>query len=114
MHNLALKESKWSTRAWTLQEAELSHSQIVLGQDLVYSRCPENFWCEDIVSKAPSIASKDFQRAGGTSHHWYDPQALERSTTLISHSKWPGIFVMYARIVESYTARDMTHPMDTL
>jgi hypothetical protein len=43
-----LSKSTWSTRAWTFQEERLSKRKLVFIDGLVYYKCAEDTWCEDI------------------------------------------------------------------
>ena len=76
-----------------------------------------------MVSKLPSVASKDTERRvpGIASGYFerpgerrYDPEALERRMSLSTHSSWSFTFDTYARIVQSYPAVDARHAKDIL
>ena len=106
-----LKKSTWNTRAWTLQEAELSHSSVVTTKHQVYFRCAQEVLCEDFVGE---VAEKGYKEMDRSDERWVNSLASERRLVPAEGYEWPLSFEMYARIVESYTARTMTYPTDIL
>ena len=109
--NQTLERSTWNTRAWTMQEAELSHTSIIFADDQVHFRCATDVAHEDIVSEIPDLALKEIEH---TKEKWFNSQAIERRLSPADNWDWPLTFDMYARIVRSYTARNMTFPTDIL
>ncbi|MCJ1275526.1 hypothetical protein MMC21_003329 [Puttea exsequens] len=107
----ALDNCKWATRAWTLQETELSHCAILFGKHQVYFRCQEVILQEDLVAEKSSDAIKE---AKPPDINWKNPRELERTQRPSNDNQWPQTWEMYAEIVENYTARNMTFPTDIL
>ncbi|KAL8669639.1 MAG: hypothetical protein Q9168_005782 [Polycauliona sp. 1 TL-2023] len=98
----AINPSVWNKRAWTMQEAELSHACIIFGKDQVTFRCAQEVFYEDIVTEPTT-----------KSYKLHSPCMEGRKEAPVT-SEWPGAFKMYTRIVESYTDRAMTYPTDVL
>ena len=109
--NQFLENCTWNTRAWTLQEAELSHSLVIFTKAQVYFRCAQDVFQEDVVSEIPQQALK---QSTESKRVWHNPQALERRQRPAIDTPWPQTFVMYATAVESYTRRAMTFPEDVI
>ena len=99
----------WKTRAWTLQEAELSLATIFFARDQVRFQCPQDVFSEDIVAEIPNSTLDRIK--GSELENWrnaYLPYGREFS------DYWPNPFLHYARIVESYSRRKMTFSTDIL
>ena len=94
-----------------MQEAELSHTLIVFGNDHVHFRCATDVTHEDTVSEIPALTLKEIE---STKETWFNSQAIERRLSPADNRDCPLTFEMYARIVESYTARNMKFPTDIL
>lgn len=107
----AIRHSAWDTRAWTLQEAELSHACVIFGGDQVTFRCAQEIFCEDFVTEATAEGYKEMAATGQT---WLNSQTEHRKSAPTQDEDWPLTFETYGRIVESYTNRAMTYPSDVL
>ncbi|KAI4126331.1 MAG: hypothetical protein LQ338_003808 [Usnochroma carphineum] len=107
----AINRSVWDTRAWTLQESELSHSAIIFGKDQVTFRCAQEVFCEDFVAETRGEVLPEIWAIDQT---WLSSLAAECKIVPIQDRDWPQTFDMYGRIVESYTNRTMTYPTDIL
>ncbi|KAL8798106.1 MAG: hypothetical protein Q9182_006957 [Xanthomendoza sp. 2 TL-2023] len=103
--------SKWNTRAWTMQEAELSHASVIFGKDQVMFRCAQEVFKEDFVAE---VTGEGYRQMQSTGPAWQNSQATERRVAPAEDKDWPMTFEMYARLVESYTLRAMTYPTDIL
>ncbi|KAL8691193.1 MAG: hypothetical protein Q9224_004232 [Gallowayella concinna] len=103
--------SRWNTRAWTMQEAELSHASLIFGKDQVMFRCAQEVFKEDFVAE---VTGEGYRQMQSTSQPWQNSQASERRVAPAEDKDWPMTFEMYARLVESYTLRAMTYPTDIL
>ena len=103
--------SVWATRAWTMQEAELSHASIIFGRDQVIFRCAQEVFREDFVAEITGQGYRDMET---THREWLNSQALERRVVPAEDKDWPMTFEMYSDLVESYTQRAMTYPTDIL
>ena len=99
----------WRTRAWTLQEAELSLATIYFARDQVRFQCPQDVFSEDLVAEIPDSTLDKIERSELES--WSNvhlPYGRDFS------DDWPRPFLHYARIVESYSSRKMTFSTDIL
>ncbi|KAL8849140.1 MAG: hypothetical protein Q9221_005863 [Calogaya cf. arnoldii] len=95
--------------AWTMQEGELSHACVVFGKDQVTFRYAQDVFYEDLVTEATKKGYKEMEVTGYSSL-----QSQHRKKVPVGFEDWPLTFEMYARIVESYTDRNMTYPTDIL
>ncbi|KAL8709262.1 MAG: hypothetical protein Q9220_006005 [cf. Caloplaca sp. 1 TL-2023] len=107
----SLSNSKWSTRAWTLQESVLSHASIEFGKNQVIFRCASEVFREDFVAE---VTKEGFGDMNSTGRKWTNSQAWERRVVPTEDRDWPMTFNMYAELVEGYTGRAMTYPTDIL
>ena len=48
-----MDKCKWNTRAWTFQEAELSHNAIIFTEHQVFYRCSQDIFQEDVFTEEP-------------------------------------------------------------
>ncbi|KAL8850813.1 MAG: hypothetical protein Q9221_004227 [Calogaya cf. arnoldii] len=103
--------SVWATRAWTMQEVELSHASIFFGRDQVIFRCAQEVFREDFVAE---ITGQGYRDIGITHPKWLNSQALERRAVPVEDKDWPITFEWYSTLVENYTQRAMTYPTDIL
>ena len=69
-----LEKSTWDTRAWTMQEAELSHTLVIFGNDQFHFRCATDVVHEDTVSEIPALTLKEIE---STEETWFNSQAIE-------------------------------------
>ncbi|KAL8914137.1 MAG: hypothetical protein Q9172_007147 [Xanthocarpia lactea] len=103
--------SVWNTRAWTMQEAELSHASLIFGRHQAIFRCAQEIFREDFVAE---ITGTGYSEIEATQREWQNSQAFERRLAPSENRDWPMTFDMYARLVESYIQRAMTYPTDVL
>ncbi|KAL8655847.1 MAG: hypothetical protein Q9226_002876, partial [Calogaya cf. arnoldii] len=103
--------SVWATRAWTMQEVELSHASIFFGRDQVIFRCAQEVFREDFVAEITGQGYRDIEI---THPKWLNSQALERRAVPVEDKDWPITFEWYSTLVENYTQRAMTYPTDIL
>ena len=103
--------SAWNTRAWTLQESELSHGVLIFGKDQVTFRCAQAVFYEDFVAECEEVA---FPEMWATDQKWQSSLTPECKIAPAKNREWPRTFDMYGRIVETYTKRAMTFPSDVL
>ncbi|KAL8730660.1 MAG: hypothetical protein Q9166_003973 [cf. Caloplaca sp. 2 TL-2023] len=103
--------STWNTRAWAMQEAELSHSSLIFGKAQVMFRCAQEVFREDFFGE---ITSEGYREIEATRHDWNNSQALERRIVATEDKDWPMTFEMYARLVQSSMQRSMSYPTDIL
>lgn len=92
--------SKWSHRAWTLQELALSHRSLIFTDEQVFWACHQGYFCEESHFEVPGFRVEHFN----TSVHWLIPQGLG--------SPGRDTWNQYARLVNDYTRRDITYDGD--
>jgi Heterokaryon incompatibility protein (HET) len=95
----AIENSKWWTRAWTLQEAVLSTRRLYFTQDQVYFECRQGHRCEVIKYKSNFIQRENDGGPWGLGGVPPDP-----GTTIEN----------LQNIIRTYFQRDMTYPTDTI
>jgi hypothetical protein len=105
----SMNTSKWTTRAWTLQENFLSRRLLMFTPEQVYFQCHSALWLEDvclegIAENAIVGLADDFtnQCLGKYKLYFKSPLLQRRS------------FDVYASLVEDFTARSLTYQSDTL
>lgn len=99
----------WRTRAWTLQEAELSLTTIFFARDQIRFQCAQDVFSEDLVAEIPdSTLDKIKDKELATWRNACFPYGRDFS------EDWPASFLHYARIVESYSSRKMAFSTDIL
>ncbi|KAL8713686.1 MAG: hypothetical protein Q9220_002212, partial [cf. Caloplaca sp. 1 TL-2023] len=106
-----IAQSTWDTRAWTLQEAELSHASVILGKYQASFRCAQEVFREDLVT---DITDEGYHEIKATDLPWLHLENEQKKTAPSRNNSWHLIYHMYGRIVESYTKRVMTHSIDIL
>jgi hypothetical protein len=94
-----IKASKWNTRAWTFQERLLSRRCLIFTGSRVYFQCRSTGMSEDIYA--------DREGAGWSLDFTDAPLQIFRQLPL--RSMW-----VYMRLVELYTARQLTREQDIL
>ncbi|MCJ1279845.1 hypothetical protein MMC21_007669 [Puttea exsequens] len=107
----SVESCKWSTRAWTMQEKELSHRAIMFTNHQVYFQCREEIFQEDIVAERSFTAHDTSQ---STKSSWSVPPELIRAQQPSDSAQWPQTWHMYCDIVASYMLREMTFATDIL
>ena len=125
-----LRDSKWSTRAWTYQEVFLAKRCLFFSPEQVYWSCRVAHWKETLINVYP-----DGQEFAYVSL-WYQPilrpqlfnmrSKLETSGVKLSKDYMPSpVFLAadnqthdgrspFARHIEEYTSRDLSYPADAL
>lgn len=103
-HNELLRQSKWNTRGWTLQEHLYSRRTVFFFQDAVTWECHCELWQKSSLISMPKLR--------GSNRH----ECTNRLSSAIlgyQHTPWPDLDE-YARIAADYSARRVTHVEDTL
>ncbi|KAM0265212.1 hypothetical protein ACHAQJ_000365 [Trichoderma viride] len=103
-HSELLRQSKWNTRGWTLQELLYSRRTVFFFQDAVTWECHCNLWQKSSTNIMPKLR--------GSSRH----DCVNRVSSAIlgyQHAPWPDLDE-YARIAADYSARRVTYVEDTL
>ncbi|KAK4067767.1 hypothetical protein Trihar35433_6327 [Trichoderma harzianum] len=103
-HNELLRQSKWNTRGWTLQEHLYSRRTVFFFQDAVTWECHCELWQKSSLNIMPKLR--------GSNRH----ECINRLSSAIlgyQHTPWPDLDE-YARIAADYSARRVTHVEDTL
>lgn len=101
--------SRWSTRAWTFQEAILSRRCLIFTEQQLYFRCLIDYCCEDVIEG--SSRKVDLHPAR--------PQVpLSSLESLLSPSlqnRMEGkAFEKYVLLIREYSSRQMTFPNDVI
>ncbi|KAL9610725.1 MAG: hypothetical protein Q9167_004588 [Letrouitia subvulpina] len=109
----ALRDCRWMTRAWTLQEREVSRSAIYFSRHQVYFHCHREMKQEDIFTEA----FEQYRNIRGIALYPYSnfeyPQELyPQQGPFVSGGSWPESWEAYSMTVENYMAREMTYPTD--
>ena len=106
-----LHSRKWMTRAWTLQEKELSHSAILFSKRQVYFLSHAGLYQEDVVYELlPKSVIPDPDLNALEAY----PQELSPKSVPLRYRQWPETWDMYAEMVEDFLNRSMTYPSDIL
>lgn len=111
-----IQSSKWSSRGWTFQEAALSRRMLVFTDDQVYFECNAMECHESLLSNLDDLHVEDkskfrhlFQNGlFGRSRFYKYGYADESSHTAADN------LVVFMRLVEQYTARELTYDTDSL
>jgi hypothetical protein len=92
--------NKWSHRAWTLQEAALSHRRLAFTDEQVFWTCHCGYFCEESHFEVSNVRLKHFS----PSSHKVSLQGLGN----------PGFdtWILYYELVNNYTRRDLTFDGD--
>jgi len=101
-HIDVLNESRWITRAWTLQELLFSRRAVFFVQDHMAWECHCDVW-EEV--KEPTPLGEIRSREECTNR-------FTGASTGLQQSPWPDMDE-YSRIVEDYSGRSLTHEEDT-
>ncbi|KAF2135840.1 uncharacterized protein K452DRAFT_303265 [Aplosporella prunicola CBS 121167] len=102
--------SRWTTRAWTLQEALLSPRLVIFHNDFMTWECREAVWCEDVV---PGANACFIQPHVGSRMLPLLPERLEAAkddtySVLISPICSVDDLTMYENVVREYSNRQIT------
>ncbi len=120
-----LEGTVWNSRGWTFQERLLSRRLLVFaGNEVVWHcrrmTCREDMRNDDSGGTVPplewlNLKPKWFDRDQNHSeqHHWVDG-SIEVDRFGRTHVVRSGTFTEYAKVVEQYTQRQLTHNSDVI
>jgi len=105
----SMNSSKWSTRAWTLQEYFLSKRLFIFTPEQIYFQCHQALWLEDVHLEASKInatvgLAKTFTDFTPRNNNFYF------KSPLIQYRD----FDLYVSLVEDFTTRHLTYQSDIL
>ena len=109
-----IAKSKWSTRAWTLQEAVLSRRRLAFTPDQTYFECDAMNCCESLLEDRLLLHSKFKDRAKWYCHSGIFSRRSEspfRSLRTSDSYSNPSLLIT---LIEQYTARDLSYDQDSL
>ncbi|POS73639.1 hypothetical protein DHEL01_v207964 [Diaporthe helianthi] len=108
------KDSTWITRGWTLQEWLLSPRVLHCGRERVWD-CYETWhtesrlkWSESTASASALDDTENVRDPGLASH------VFSRMTRLDPRIREGGLDTHWARLVEDFTSRTLSHEMDKM
>ena len=92
--------SKWSQRAWTMQEKALSRRPLVFTSEQVFWSCQQAYFCEESYFEVPRFRIKHFYPSvhGSAIHQLTDPNV--------------DLWKLYKDLIHSYVLRDLTYEGD--
>ncbi|KAG9253326.1 tol protein [Emericellopsis atlantica] len=99
-HADLVRQSKWSTRGWTLEESYYSRRKVFFFEDAITWECHCELWQD-----SPTAAVRG--RRAACAH------PLSEAAFAWRHAPWPDLDE-YARIAADYSARRVTRVDDTL
>ena len=102
---VAVGESIWNSRAWTLQEKLVSPRVLYLGAQACFFTC-QHRQDEFLESEDP--------RENGLGRTNRPKRSKTQSVNLISQTSQSVNILLYRRVVEAYTSRHLTFPSDIL
>ncbi|KAI4087368.1 MAG: hypothetical protein L6R37_008327 [Teloschistes peruensis] len=103
--------SVWRHRAWTMQEAELSHSTMIFAKSQVLFRCAQEVHCEDFVSELTPNMYKETLEKTQLSLYLHK---FQRKFSPAAEDKWAETFELWTSVVQDYTFRQRTYVTDIL
>ncbi len=92
--------SKWSQRAWTMQEKALSRRTLVFTHEQVFWSCQQAYFCEESLFEVPGTRVKHFY----PSVHKLSIQQLTEANSDPWH--------LYEELINNYMLRDLTYKGD--
>lgn len=104
-HGELLRQSKWNTRGWTLQELLYSRRVVFFFQETVTWECHCSLWQKNSTNLIPKLRGNNNRQ-----------DCINRVSEPIlgfQHAPWPDLDE-YARIAADYSARRVTYVEDTL
>ncbi|KAF3026557.1 hypothetical protein E8E14_013978 [Neopestalotiopsis sp. 37M] len=111
----AIRESVWSTRGWTFQEAVLSRRRLVFLDDQVYFECNAmNCW-ESLITPLDTIHIKSRTRMEES----FRAGVFDRNERMrfgdfdLRYLPVSGVFAWYLSSIEEYTARKLRFDTDS-
>lgn len=112
-HNTILK-SKWSTRAWTLQEAVLSRRRLVFTPDQMYFECGAMNCCESLLEHRRLLHTRSKERAIRYCHSGiFSGRSENPFRSIEPRGAYYDISLLTA-LIEQYTARNLSYEQDSL
>lgn len=102
-HDALLRQSRWSTRGWTLEEGLYSRRRVYFFEDVMTWECHCDTWEGSPTGLSKSIRGRREGCAG----------LVSSPALAYCHSPWPDLD-QYARISMDYSARRLTSVDDTL
>ena len=111
--NQILRNSKWMTRAWTLQEQDASGAAIYFSKSQVYFHCSKQTKQEDIFTEH----FEQYRQLKGCiqyphTNFQYPEELYGRQRPTENH--WPQSWDVFTGLVENYMQRQMTYSTDIL
>ena len=94
--------SKWSQRAWTLQEKALSRRSLTFTDEQVFWSCKQAYFCEESCFEVPGTIVKHYY----PSVHQLNTQQLEEG----SADPWD----LFGELISNYMHRSLTFEGDVL
>ena len=94
--------SRWSQRAWTMQEKFLSRRTLLFTQEQVFWSCQQAYYCEESHFEVPKTRVTHYN----PSIHKLNALGLEKGDS--------GSWELYGNLIENYTRRDLTYAGDIL
>lgn len=109
-----ITESKWSTRAWTFQEAVLSRRRLVFTPDQMYFECNAMNCCESLLENRQLLHSKPKDRAKWYCHSGIFSGQSKNPFRALPKSDLEPCAPMLQALIEQYTTRQLTFEQDPL
>lgn len=92
--------SKWSHRAWTVQEKALSRRTLVFTKEQVFWNCQQAYFCEESCFEVPRFQVK----------HYYP--SVHKLGLLQLAEPSSDLWQIYKDLIHNYMLRDLTHEGD--
>ncbi len=92
--------SKWSQRAWTMQEKALSHRTLVFTDEQVFWTCQQAYFCEESYFEVPNTMVKH-----------YNASVHKLSILQLSDAN-SDPWTLYENLVHNYMLRELTYKGD--
>ena len=115
-----IRESRWTTRAWTYQEDRLSRRKLYFTETQIYFQCSCAVFCEDSVGEgiSPSAfiypGTNLWNLSGLYSSLWNDQQ--DSATWLPRDPIDDSVEAVatYSRLLDQFSGRQMSNPRDII
>lgn len=114
--HLAIRSSRWASRGWTFQEAELSRRRLVFTDEQMYFECNSmNCW-ESIYSPLDQLHIEGKLRFGDKVRGgMFGRSTTDNFGTLRLFEMAPSeMFIQYVWAVQDYSSRELTYDSDSL
>ncbi|KAH0562739.1 hypothetical protein GP486_002602 [Trichoglossum hirsutum] len=102
-----LSNSRWATRAWTMQERVLSPRKLIFTETQVFWECQEGIFLEEMVLEGALNQQFLIEPTASTSHDLGTGRNLDRLSKSALRSN-------YSALVQAYTGRQLTYRSDAL